>query len=696
MLCLVLCCFILNPYRNSKGGNKTIKAEEWSVPVVTHKWLEDCFVEWRNLTPAQKKYLDYAPGVNYGTVLGDRGVGRIGLEEDMESLPETKAELAPTTNQTRQPKPAEGNKPEKGNATTEGLDGIPASIREALEVEEVEDALQTGGVPHEDRSARKGPSVTPKKLGPPRGVKTPMKEHPADDLPSAKSRSQRNPISVAPVQTKDTDVLLSIAAPEISGRGSTSKPPQVDLDVESAPVEAPMKIGPPVKPKSKPKATSTTLPNELDDGDDGSGVEVPLPEVNTKSHREKESAALETMRVTKSTSKPNPKSNLARTRLVSDHGSDQESTNEVENEKPISKARTIQMKTNDDINEDVFTPQAKQKSKPIVYKSRNHVEKPIHDQEGECASHTDGGRLIGDPELGSKQDKATLKAKVKQASPTSGSESDEIKLHVPKKFTRTHNLLISGNGEAALQPSPNRIVSVDLPDPRSLLAAACRSFPEFTPRSRPGSRAKKPRDLTSPIHIIAKDASVSSPRRGRPSINRNSTSQSPPPSPRRSQRRLQSSSIAAAQKVGTGLSDLSSPPSHQRVSSNRLAAVAATQKLRDKVMPDVVNFENERKRGMKGGLGRKRKGVLLTSSSDSEKAEEDDFDNKSPKKRKIADHDDNNRKGKSKALARSVPEDSDAPPSRFVTNTKSSKRLADVADKPLKRVRIDKSLSEQE
>ncbi|KAF8519164.1 BRCT domain-containing protein [Gautieria morchelliformis] len=89
-----------------KCGKKTAKAEEWSVPVVTHKWLEDCFVEWRNLTPAQKKYLDYAAGVNYGTILGDRGVGRVGLEEDPElSLPEITKEPALQPNHPNDEKP---------------------------------------------------------------------------------------------------------------------------------------------------------------------------------------------------------------------------------------------------------------------------------------------------------------------------------------------------------------------------------------------------------------------------------------------------------------------------------------------------------------------------------------------------------------------------------------------------------------
>ncbi|KAF8512308.1 BRCT domain-containing protein, partial [Hysterangium stoloniferum] len=63
-----------------KKGHKTTKAEEWSLPVVNHKWLEDCFIEWRNLTPAQKKYLDYSANMDYGTIVGERGVGHVGLD----------------------------------------------------------------------------------------------------------------------------------------------------------------------------------------------------------------------------------------------------------------------------------------------------------------------------------------------------------------------------------------------------------------------------------------------------------------------------------------------------------------------------------------------------------------------------------------------------------------------------------------
>ncbi|KAJ6631463.1 hypothetical protein B0H10DRAFT_2207120 [Mycena sp. CBHHK59/15] len=44
------------------GGSKTTKAREWSIAVVNHSWLEDCFIQWRNLTTALDKYILYPLG----------------------------------------------------------------------------------------------------------------------------------------------------------------------------------------------------------------------------------------------------------------------------------------------------------------------------------------------------------------------------------------------------------------------------------------------------------------------------------------------------------------------------------------------------------------------------------------------------------------------------------------------------------
>ncbi|KAF9037073.1 hypothetical protein BJ165DRAFT_1375475 [Panaeolus papilionaceus] len=61
------------------SGTKATKALSWSIAVVNHTWLEDCFVQWRNLTVATEKYISFPPGMDFAGMLGTRGV-------DMESI----------------------------------------------------------------------------------------------------------------------------------------------------------------------------------------------------------------------------------------------------------------------------------------------------------------------------------------------------------------------------------------------------------------------------------------------------------------------------------------------------------------------------------------------------------------------------------------------------------------------------------
>ncbi|TFK17473.1 hypothetical protein FA15DRAFT_761050 [Coprinopsis marcescibilis] len=58
----------------TKDSTKAQKAMSWSIPVVNHTWLEDCFVQWRNLTPGTEKYQRFPEGVDFSEVLGERGV----------------------------------------------------------------------------------------------------------------------------------------------------------------------------------------------------------------------------------------------------------------------------------------------------------------------------------------------------------------------------------------------------------------------------------------------------------------------------------------------------------------------------------------------------------------------------------------------------------------------------------------------
>ncbi|KAK2464910.1 hypothetical protein APHAL10511_002986 [Amanita phalloides] len=57
------------------SGTKTTKAAAWSIPIVNHTWLEDCFVKWRNLTVGVEKYIIFPRGIDFAKMLGERGVG---------------------------------------------------------------------------------------------------------------------------------------------------------------------------------------------------------------------------------------------------------------------------------------------------------------------------------------------------------------------------------------------------------------------------------------------------------------------------------------------------------------------------------------------------------------------------------------------------------------------------------------------
>ena len=75
----------------SISGNKATKARNWSIPVVNHTWLEDCFIQWRNLSVGLEKYVVFPPGLDFSDHLGERGIQR---EVILEALPDLMAEMA--------------------------------------------------------------------------------------------------------------------------------------------------------------------------------------------------------------------------------------------------------------------------------------------------------------------------------------------------------------------------------------------------------------------------------------------------------------------------------------------------------------------------------------------------------------------------------------------------------------------------
>ncbi|KAI0682501.1 hypothetical protein BC835DRAFT_1399674 [Cytidiella melzeri] len=125
------------------SGTKTSKATSWGIPIVNHLWLEDCFSQWRDVSPANEKYVVFPPGVDYGSVLTEeRGlaVGRVGYDQAeldaMEREIETEESIAGGLVPHSQPR--------KGilKKTSSLADNISmASVRS---IEEVENAVAPG------------------------------------------------------------------------------------------------------------------------------------------------------------------------------------------------------------------------------------------------------------------------------------------------------------------------------------------------------------------------------------------------------------------------------------------------------------------------------------------------------------------------------------------------------------------------
>lgn len=102
---------------HSIQGTKTEKALSWSIPVVNHTWLEDCFVQWRKLTVGLEKYIHFPSGFDFATSLAERGVGKVVVDDgDLELL-------------------EEGEVPEVAGMGKEPPIGTEVSAREVEEVE---------------------------------------------------------------------------------------------------------------------------------------------------------------------------------------------------------------------------------------------------------------------------------------------------------------------------------------------------------------------------------------------------------------------------------------------------------------------------------------------------------------------------------------------------------------------------------
>ncbi|KAJ4001562.1 hypothetical protein F5050DRAFT_1723266 [Lentinula boryana] len=74
-------------------GTKTDRARAWDIPIVNHLWLEDCFINWKNMTVGNDRYIHFPQGSDFAPRLGERGVDpNIEDPDELDRLEEEEAD----------------------------------------------------------------------------------------------------------------------------------------------------------------------------------------------------------------------------------------------------------------------------------------------------------------------------------------------------------------------------------------------------------------------------------------------------------------------------------------------------------------------------------------------------------------------------------------------------------------------------
>ncbi|RPD54429.1 hypothetical protein L226DRAFT_493972 [Lentinus tigrinus ALCF2SS1-7] len=513
------------------SGTKTDKATSWSIPIVNHTWVEDCFVQWRRLTPARDKYIVFPPGVDFSTVLAERGIGKITWEPgQLEEMQRVANEATTTTPRKRRKSKSASASPKK----VKDANLPPATAQSVGEVEEVVamdvDAEFSDGALQQDIDMQidnaPGPSKVPlSKKGPPSKRAKPATE----EIPPKRRLVRR----YTPRNTDDEGEREEVSTPA-------------------------------------PDAPTT-----------------PSPKRPTRTYASA-SAKAKRMRRGERADSPSPAKKL-RSAKDDDVEMAEESS---EDEAPKAKAK-----------EKAPARSTTAKEQPAA-QSKKVIDLTSSDSDSD--TEEDIRSVLGDL-LSNRKDKT-------RAAP----------VPPPAKVGKT----------------PQRFDSVVVPTVSAVYASPSKQNGKTGETMKIGPPKKAAKAAASAIE--KSDATRTSTRRAaaaRPRSPSESTS-TPPPPPARAQRRKSISAPAENAEAGPSRSTTSTSPTKlMRTPSKRSAATKATQKLHDVIMPDVVSFQKEMKKGAvratyeesvsksktpAGAKGRKRPSIGSVGPEGEEEEEEEE------------------------------------------------------------------------
>ncbi|KAG2140533.1 uncharacterized protein EDB93DRAFT_1161734 [Suillus bovinus] len=513
---------------------KTQRAVAWSIPIVNHTWLEDCFIAWKNLTVGVDKYILFPTGVDFGKML-------------MTPIGGTSASSIYT---------ASGG-PVPGGRGVGPIDIDSEEQRDA----EYRRGMVNGAEPI--TSSRETPRSNAK-------VKTPSSKSKPKDIdddgssPPKTPQSKRKRNALAAHQTTDTnagdvrevEIAVNFGDDEdlnVNDAGDIAASVVMDVDDEHVSPSKTLRHQKP-KPKSSGKLKKSLDQQLTLEDESGSGDVVEVYEGLID-----ESSADDTAPLKAETKASGKSKNLSKSKEKTEpHKSGRPSPRERSNSasthlsRPIHKSSTP-IKTG-------MKPKPKPKETP---------------QRASSLSDDDDDEIFARPV---KHHSATSSAKVRAKEPEKEPLTTSSKAAKEKQNARARSPPLS------ITRSPFASLSVLIPP---LLKDYLSPSPrKDTPTNKEG-RSELTR--TNSIHASAAEASTSGSKRGRPSLSKPSTSTPLMKKKSKSKARNQSESEHEAE-VSVVLDTSTS-----RGLPKRSAANKATSKLRDEIMPDVVNYEKERK-----------------------------------------------------------------------------------------------------
>ncbi|KAJ7072842.1 hypothetical protein C8F01DRAFT_1105429 [Mycena amicta] len=252
------------------SGAKTDRAAAFDVPVVNHTWLEDCFLEWKTRQLANPKYVTYPNGVEFSSILGERGFGPRMAEiiaEEAEEAGEDMEERATTPVALSQNRMEETEVDQLMTAPSFGGDddvfSTPKSARRSPF--KSRKATQFDSDVEMDFLPRAGPSTPSKSQSQSPRVLRSAKNSPMNGSMTSPHSSQTRPERfIIPLSTPKSQSMLQRKATP-----AASKRVKDDSDVEMDDVEVSLSPRRPLTPAAKRKAI---LYSDSEDDDESDAV----------------------------------------------------------------------------------------------------------------------------------------------------------------------------------------------------------------------------------------------------------------------------------------------------------------------------------------------------------------------------------------------------------------------------------------